>query len=242
MGVQTDGQQLDEDFKVQIESLKQILIDKDIQLEASQQKVERDQNHFHGELQKKDEVILCLTRELRFNQTIQESLELQQKAADKAGNMSNQSNHVSDDKTDVSVGAGAQGQNDNAEERSRKNKRNPKVHGCGIPINNKGQRAEKNNKIKVKPEVVVDEIDVVSRKDSMVSFKDSTVSKAFGAQSKKSVVMEPPSFCQDIIGQQVTALQQRQTFGKIPDDMKKCFQPESAGLPQLKKLGNTDED
>jgi len=48
--------------------------------------------------------------------------------------------------------------------------------------------------------VVVDEIDNMSRKDSMVSFKDSSVSKAFGAQSKKSVVMEPPSFCQDMIG------------------------------------------
>lgn len=35
----------------------------------------------------------------------------------------------------------------------------------------------------------------------------------------------------------MTALQQKQLFGKIPGDMRKCFQPESAGLPQLKKLG-----
>ena len=85
-----------------------------MQLEASRSKNERDQNQFHGDLQNKDEVILCLTRELRFNQTIQENLELQQKAAEKAGNASNQSNHVSDDKTDVSLGVGAQGQNDTA--------------------------------------------------------------------------------------------------------------------------------
>ena len=28
----------------------------------------------------------------------------------------------------------------------------------------------------------------------------------------------------------------------MSEDMKKCFQPESAGLPELKKLGNQDED
>lgn len=38
----------------------------------------------------------------------------------------------------------------------------------------------------------------------------------------------------------MTALQQRQLFGKIPGDMRKCFQPESAGLPHLKKLGAGD--
>ena len=39
----------------------------------------------------------------------------------------------------------------------------------------------------------------------------------------------------------MTALQQRQLFGKVPGEMKKCFQPESAGLPHLKKLGANDD-
>ena len=89
---------------------------------------------------------------------------------------------------------------------------------------------------------MIDDMDNLSRKDSMVSFKDSTVSRAFINQSKKSAVMEPPSFSQDIIGQQVTALQQKQVFGKLPDEMKRFFQPESAGLPQLKKLGASEID
>ena len=85
--VQTEEQQnkeAHEDFESQIETLKQMLIDKDIQIEAHINKNERDRNNNQVELQKKDEIILCLTRELRFNQTIQESLELQHKA-DKAG-------------------------------------------------------------------------------------------------------------------------------------------------------------
>jgi hypothetical protein len=52
-------------------------------------------------------------------------------------------------------------------------------------------------------------------------------------------VIEPPSFSHDIAGQHVTAQQQR-LFGNIPTDMKRCFQPESAGLPQLKKLGEKE--
>ena len=51
-------------------------------------------------------------------------------------------------------------------------------------------------------------------------------------------MQNPPSFSEEIIGQQVTALHAKQSFGKIPGDMKKFIPPESAGLPVTRQLGS----
>lgn len=115
--------------------------------------------------------------------------------------MSSTSNHQSDIKTDASAGAG-KCRNDSQDMRSQRSKRVNRRHGSGIPIDRGNSRGgNRDNLANNQPDVVIDEMDNLSRKDSMVSFKDSTVSRAFVTQSKKSAVMEPPSFSQDIVAQ-----------------------------------------
>lgn len=203
-----------------------MLAEKETQIESLLQSNEQAKSQFQTEIQKKDEVILCLTRELRIVQAAEaEDLKT---GRHKRGATSRLSHNESDDRTDASAGAGL----DHGDDRSRRSRRNWNRR-AGHPEDD-ALRIRKDPS-KKKPALIVDQVE--SRKESIVSFKDSTVSIAFVTQSKKSAVMEPPSFSQDLVGQQVTALQQRQLFGKIPCDMRKCFQPESAGLPHLKKLG-----
>ena len=44
-----------------------MLIEKDQEIEVHLAKIKQEKVNFHGEIQKKDEIILCLTRELRIN-------------------------------------------------------------------------------------------------------------------------------------------------------------------------------
>lgn len=49
-----------------------------------------------------------------------------------------------------------------------------------------------------------------------------------------------PSFSNDMVGHQIKVLEAKETPTCVPKEMKKIFiQPESAGLPQLKKFGQT---
>lgn len=180
---------VDEELAAQIESLRQMLAEKENQIESLMQTNEQAKSHFQTEIQKKDEIILCLTRELRIVQAAQtENL----KAANKPGLSSRVSHNESDDRTDASAGAGL----DYGEDRSRRSRRNWSKR-AGLPEDD-ALRIKKAPS-KKKPELIVDEVE--SRKESIVSFKDSTVSIAFVTQSKKSAVMEPPSFSQDLVGQ-----------------------------------------
>lgn len=44
-----------------------MLVEKDQQIEVHLAKIKLEKVSFHAEIQKKDEIILCLTRELRIN-------------------------------------------------------------------------------------------------------------------------------------------------------------------------------
>ena len=102
-GLQTSAF-VDEEAKAEVESLREMLLEKQAQIESLIQSNEQAKSHFQTEIQNKSERILCLTRELRLAQVDQ--MEEMRTEAGKPCPSSKLSQHQSSDRTDVSACAG----------------------------------------------------------------------------------------------------------------------------------------